>query len=626
MTKAELIRKIVKRSGIPDSEAKVFFEIFLQKTSAMLKTGQAVKLKNFGYFQLRNAVFTTSAPKISGRANQIDTEIIVFSSFEDKKDDGLVFNIPARVSEKYNYVDSYFSLSIGKPVIPLKGVKDTDYFITPTGFEMRKLIESKVNKLLEDVEIIKNYVNDNEVIYLKKSSFGGEYGEPGWSTGNLDNGTFKVNSIDEDSGIPDIVANDTNFNNVSWDFGGDLSRQIEEEAIIDASSEPPSPLIIDEPEQKSSLVWDFGEQFSDEQDAGIENKEIDSTKEVPSENISKDFQRVKAITSEFNFDNTKSEDTVTEEPLEWDFGKYEADEDNLSGNEDAAVVTEEFVTPDVAEQGSAIEILQEPLVEEKPQITEPETELLTIPEPEVKPVAVPEPEVKKPVPAEKVIEKPHAGVSYYSKKKSFFPFLLAMFTIIAVGAAVFIYVNKISLYNLSTGKLFKSGKIKSVGIAPKVIDRSFDVPVTYPYPKDSKQNNAAADTELNSALSNKVKSTQAPGKKNIPAVSNTQKKTEKPKQEIKSQPTANTNKTSVPKEATQKVKDNVYQQGKNFVAQISSWQSKSSADKEVARLKAKGYAAYVEKAELPGRGAWFRVKVGNFNSAAEAEKFSAKNK
>lgn len=631
MTKAELIRKIVKRSGIPDSEAKVFFEIFLQKTSAMLKAGQAVKLKNFGYFRLRQAVFTTTTPKISGKANQINTEIIVFSSLDDKNDDGLIFNIPARASEKYNYVDSYFSLSIGKPVIPLKGVKDTDYFITPTGYEMRKLIESKVNKLLEDVEIVKNYVNDNEVIYLKKSSFSGEYGEPDWSTGNSENGTLNIYPINGSTGVQDINTEEINYNNISWDFGGDLSRQIEEEAIIDASSEPPSPLIIEEPEQKNSLVWDFGEESVDEKNTVIENKEIDGVKDVPSydENISKDFQRVKAITSEFNFDNSKPEETIAEEHLEWDFGKYEANEDNLNDNENAAAVTEEHTIPDVAEQVSTVEILPEPLVKEEPKIDlpEPEFEPVTVPEPEIKPV-IPEPEVKKSIPVVKTAEKPCAEVSHYSRKNSFLPFLIAMFTIIAVGVAVFIYINKISLYDFSTGKFFKSGKLKSVSIVPKVIDRNFDVPVTYPYPKDSKQNSAAADTELSSALRNRSKTapTQTPAQNNNPAVSNTQKKTEKPKPEIKSQQAVNTNKASVPKETTQKVKDNVYQQGKNFVAQVSSWQSKSSADKETARLKAKGYAAYVERAELPGRGVWFRVKVGNLKSAAEAEKFSAKNK
>ena len=60
--------------------------------------------------------------------------------------------------------------------------------------------------------------------------------------------------------------------------------------------------------------------------------------------------------------------------------------------------------------------------------------------------------------------------------------------------------------------------------------------------------------------------------------------------------------------------------------QVSSWRSKSIADNEASKYRAKGYTPYIEQAEVPGRGTWFRVKIGNFKSVAEAEKFSAKNK
>jgi len=269
MTKAELIRKIVKLSGIPDSEAKVFFEIFLQKTSGMLRPGQAVKLKNFGYFQLRQAIFKTTLSKPSGKINQINTEVIVFSPFDEIEEEGLIFNIPALVTEKYNYIDSYFSLSIGKPIIPLQGVKDTDYFIMPTGYEMKKLIESKVVKLLEDVEIIKDYAKDNEVLFLKKTSFKEEQDESNWSIGKLSDETLNATTGEESFSLPGETAEDVNYSNVSWDFGGDLSRQIEEEAIIDASSETASSPLNDESEKKSSLEWDFGGQFIAEEKAEI---------------------------------------------------------------------------------------------------------------------------------------------------------------------------------------------------------------------------------------------------------------------------------------------------------------------------------------------------------------------
>ena len=53
MTKAELIRKVAKRAGIPDQEAKFFFELFLKKASLKLHPGETIKLKGLGYFQLK---------------------------------------------------------------------------------------------------------------------------------------------------------------------------------------------------------------------------------------------------------------------------------------------------------------------------------------------------------------------------------------------------------------------------------------------------------------------------------------------------------------------------------------------------------------------------------------------
>lgn len=52
MTKAELIRKIAKYVGVPDTDAKIFFELFLKKTSAVVEVGQSIFVKDFGYFHL----------------------------------------------------------------------------------------------------------------------------------------------------------------------------------------------------------------------------------------------------------------------------------------------------------------------------------------------------------------------------------------------------------------------------------------------------------------------------------------------------------------------------------------------------------------------------------------------
>ena len=618
MTKAELIRKIVKRSGIPDSEAKVFFEIFLQKTSGMLRPGQAIKLKNFGYFQLRLAVFKTTASKPSGKINHINTEVIVFSSTDDNQAEGLIFNIPAVVTGKYNYIDSYFSLSTGKPIIPLQGVKETDYFIMPTGYELKKLIESKVDKLLEDVEIIKDYVKDNEILFLQKNSFKDEQGnQSNWSLSEPGNGVMNEAIGDEVPIASRESGDNVNYENVTWDFGEDLSRQIEEESIIDESAEPAESQANREPEIKSSLEWEFGEQNISEEPASEEEEKsgLDASSILPSEDNGSDFQRVKGITSEFNFDEQNTSTTARENNLSWDFGA-----DDVNPNDANASYENEISNhPDDQAMENTIDTISDSAGEQS-NLNSEEINSEVIPEPaaEVKPIVLP--------------KSPHNRTTTreysFSNKKSFVPFVIAMFTIIVVSVTVFMYINKISLYDFSTGKFLKAPAQTSAGVTPVYIERNFEIPVTYPYPKNPSLKVSTADSSLNVALNNKntapiktapVKSKTAvvPPVPKLPAAAN---------KNLKSQPIVNNNKISKSNEPVHKIQDNISQVGNNYIVQVSAWRAKSNANNEAAKYKAKGLTTYVEQADIPGRGTWFRVKVGNFKSMADALKFSAKNK
>ena len=59
----------------------------------------------------------------------------------------------------------------------------------------------------------------------------------------------------------------------------------------------------------------------------------------------------------------------------------------------------------------------------------------------------------------------------------------------------------------------------------------------------------------------------------------------------------------------------------NFTIQVGAFKDKASADSVVARLKNKGFAAYVVSPEGEGL---FNVRVGNFAARPEAERISAR--
>ncbi|MFP2897766.1 SPOR domain-containing protein, partial [Corallococcus sp. 4LFB] len=61
--------------------------------------------------------------------------------------------------------------------------------------------------------------------------------------------------------------------------------------------------------------------------------------------------------------------------------------------------------------------------------------------------------------------------------------------------------------------------------------------------------------------------------------------------------------------------------GGAFTLQLSAFQSRQDADRFAARLRDKGYAPYILAAEVPGKGTWYRVRMGSFASKEAAGRY-----
>ena len=57
-----------------------------------------------------------------------------------------------------------------------------------------------------------------------------------------------------------------------------------------------------------------------------------------------------------------------------------------------------------------------------------------------------------------------------------------------------------------------------------------------------------------------------------------------------------------------------------YTLQVSSHQERDSAEQEVRRMKQNGFAAFIVPSFVPGRGTWYRVRIGSFASKNSAEK------
>ena len=63
--------------------------------------------------------------------------------------------------------------------------------------------------------------------------------------------------------------------------------------------------------------------------------------------------------------------------------------------------------------------------------------------------------------------------------------------------------------------------------------------------------------------------------------------------------------------------------GKPYAIQVAAFKAAGDADKLVAELKQKKFSAYRVIGKVPGKGIWYRVRVGEFPNRAEASKMLA---
>ena len=57
-----------------------------------------------------------------------------------------------------------------------------------------------------------------------------------------------------------------------------------------------------------------------------------------------------------------------------------------------------------------------------------------------------------------------------------------------------------------------------------------------------------------------------------------------------------------------------------YTLQIASYPEKGMAEDDIKKMKQRGYAAFIVASDLPGKGTWYRVRLGSFSNKALAEK------
>lgn len=638
MTRTELVKKLTSYASVDESYAAAFMESFL------LSLHQ--QLLNYDAFQLPNNI-SFKQKKVA--RNNKEFYLITCSSSDqfEVSSEELVFAVPGIHDDTKPDKYSVFSISIGKQIIPNKELISSGFAFEPS-FSL------------------KNYCRDKALGLIQK----GEFVSPSLAPADFAWDFSPTETEDQfatDDSIQEEISKEVQ--EFSWDFGTNWKRELQEDEIL--SVQPSLEDVvrhtvveekIEEKTEEEFPSWNFSEEEAPEIDSFQE--EVGTKTKIDELDFSQLHEK---LTGKFEFEEVKAKDVTQELSIDLsDFDKPADIDSFVSEPEIEEPVDDYFKNYDkvtdeeyVHVQSTSEFVLtqeQEKLLQENdpfsnftveraaPQFDEPTEEENWEPEPPAFPLEKKEELSKLFIDQEK--EEP---LEIKSEKGSKFWSIVSGILVVVIFMVLYWKMWGIPSF-------FKFGESESqvVKSKPVVIEREYDVPVTYPYdvkvtesPKIESPTESGNKTKVNSdalqetdklpVVKNDFDASEIFSKnnpRNRVSGKTTQNqepvKTSKIQQPIVKEPVKQ--KEVIPtnpvetKKATL-IRDNIYLEGSSYVVQLSSWKSESIADQEVTRLQRKGFKAYKSSAVVPQKGGtWYRVKVGGFSSAEEASRFYNSNK
>ena len=517
MDKSQIIEKVAGHFGVQDSEQKLFFEIFLKKCSENLDAGESIQVGEIGRFEYRRA------------PNKESRDTIAVISGEDE----FLFDIPEEDKEDQS-IDSYFSISIGKPVIPLRGDDDSEFFIPHSGNEIKRMFELKVSRFIEDATKQQTEIEPEE------------------------------SGLDFSDSIPDV-----NFSFNNWKSSSDSDKEIADE--------------IEEKPTENDLSQDQIEKDTLPEETNVENSiEEKTVRDFAEEDLNeiseKGVTKLEEVTPEIE-EVPRAVENITEEIKDEELNAGVEPESSEESETEQQIEKEEL---EVSNESFGEEIL-------------PETDSASVP------VEENIDDKQMVMDAVKSADEKDARLKSY-KKKSYGGFIFAVVLLVIIGVVIYFSYY---LTNSNKAVVQKTEIAKQFAVT---IERTYNIPVTYPYEKGmlAEPYNAISISILNKSGKEEI----VPAKNNNESISSGNESSGKV--EIRK-----------PLPAT-RVKGYIYKYENMYVVQVSSWKTKSIALSQAQKFLDDGYNAFIEQTELNDKGVYYRVRVGGFNSLEEAENFLKK--
>lgn len=636
MTTTELINIIANKAGIRESEAKFFFELFIKRLSDNMKPGESVKFSDVGYFHLRTAKKTGGSREDDIAGSEKDKiNVMLFSNEQEQMDDlenNIIFNIHDIPEGEHDEIDSYFSLSVGKPVFPVEGVTNGKLFTQQTGIELRKTLLSKAEQLISTIEKLEGVTGKEEIV-IEKSLLSKKKLEFSESESQSDE-----TSITGEDSFPDPE----NIRNRAPNFDEYISGKIENETTL-KPEKGAKPEVDMEESSSEKLPWNFGRDVFDKkvdykreeaEDVPAEkekDEEEEPLEEIETEKLSDEIIEPK--------EDEPDSSNVVDEEIDSDGTDFSVEQEEKQGeteiehDEKLKSIIDDYITKDEPEKFGAYERVKsfvsnikkdesidetdnegsEEKVESELAEIEEETTENGFMEVQSKSMEyhLDDDKVKTKKEKESVLfKKSHRKDKYLynSSRRSIVPFLVAIFAIVFVVAIVYLY--------LESDTIFKSEEVEEDVLSivrptsVTIIEREYTYPITFPYSVPE------IEEEISGINLTLFSDEEIVFKPPVP-------KQEIDKKEEGTTVAAEDEKISV-EEGIGLVSKNVYKYRDYYVVQVAAFKSYSVAEEEAKKYEEMGYNTFVEIAEVEDTGTWFRLRVGDFTTREKANIFANK--
>lgn len=667
MNRYQIIEKISKIIGVNDNDKFYLIDIFISKLYELLKSGQKIKIDNLGYFhkikfELLNEI------KVNYIANQSD-EIIVFSENEildGEISEEQIFWKPVELLYDFTSKEHLLSVGIDRDLLTNQKKESNKIFIPVSQNEFYDLITSKVDSIISISSVIENKQNDVPCLKINLENNQSNY--------NIEQATISSGDIDvaETKKIEEPILEIPKNQKVD-DFSELFDSPFNELENIDESLSSFEDIKHDTPSNLDEILLNQEQIFTQKKEVSFEDLSTNMQLDVEESNLSS-FENLDEIENGNEEDNidiqTQSyfvEGEIESGEISWDkiISEINAEEDDISfeqlfeDKKDETVELEEVVfeknnrtdflqdnfdIPEISEVKKddkedifdeiITEIKEEPdedLISPRREFSLDEVEDLTEEKVEQEIDSTRDLQIQDEISEdeafdsdeelvdEKELESVEEEFTAPTKKTTEISEDINQRKVSKIWylviVSIFLSTAALTYYLLPEYFHFLNPIVKEIN--PTIsdneairIERDFTIPVTYPYPP------VEVETVKQLQISAQNIETKPPQNSSdtqiVEEKSNLQKNLETPKQQV------------VELKNQEKISETLSKSGENYIIQVASFKSEQVAIKEVNRLKSKGYSAFVEKAEIPNRGVWYRIKVSGFNSPNEAQNFQIK--